>query len=173
MPLTLANKKSIVSEISSEANKALSAVVANYSGVSVNKMTELRKKAREADVYLKVVQNNLAKLAVTNTNFECMKDIFLGPLVLAFSRKEPGASAKLFEKFIQDNKELEVKYLSIGGELFTADKLEEISKLPSREEALVLLCNVLKAPLSKLVRTTNAIPERIVRVFDALKDNKS
>ena len=172
MALKLEDKKAIVAEVAEQASSALSAAVADYRGLSVNQMSSLRKQARESGVYVKVVRNNLAKLAVNDTEFECMHDIFCGPLVLAFSQKEPGASAKLFKKFMKDNDAFEVKHLAMGGELFGADKLDEMSKLPSREEALGSLCGVLLAPITKFTRTLNDIPTKAVRVFAAVANGK-
>ncbi len=172
MALKLEDKKAIVAEVAEQASSALSAAVADYRGLTVNQMSELRKQARETGVYLKVVRNNLAKIAVKGTEFECMTGAFVGPLVLAFSKEEPGASAKLFKNFMKDNKDFEVKNLAMSGELFGADKLDEMSKLPSRQDALGLLCNVLNAPVTKFVRTLNEVPAQAVRVFAAVGEAK-
>ena len=172
MALKLEDKKAIVAEVAEQASLALSAAVADYRGLTVNQMSDLRKQARESGVYLKVVRNNLARIAFKGTEFECMNDALVGPLVLAFSKEEPGAAAKLFQGFMKDHKAFEVKNLAMGGELFGADKLEEMSKLPSRNDALALLCNVLLAPVTKFVRTANEIPAQAVRVFAAVGDAK-
>lgn len=172
MALKLEDKKAIVAEVAEQASSALSAAVADYRGLTVNQMSELRKQARETGVYLKVVRNNLAKIAVKGTDFECMTGAFIGPLVLAFSKEELGASAKLFKKFMKDNKDFGVKNLAMSGELFGADKLEEMSKLPSRQDSLGLLCNVLNAPITKFVCTLNEVPAQAVRVFAAVGEAK-
>lgn len=168
MALKLEDKKAIVAEVAQQASLALSAVVADYRGLTVNQMSSLRKQARDLGVYLKVVRNNLAKIAFTDTQFECMNDALSGPLILAFSKEELGAAAKLFKNFMKDNKTLKVKNLAIEGELFGADKLEEISKLPSKNEAISTLCSVLQAPVTKVVRTFNEIPAQTVRTFAAV-----
>lgn len=172
MALKLEDKKAIVAEVAEQASLALSAAVADYRGLTVNQMSDLRKQARESGVYLKVVRNNLARIAIKGTEFECMSDALVGPLVLAFSKEEPGAAAKLFKGFMKDNKAFKVKNLAMSGKLFGADKLEEMSKLPSRNDALATLCNVLQAPVAKFVRTLNEIPARAVRVFAAVGDAK-
>ncbi|MFZ9034718.1 MAG: 50S ribosomal protein L10 [Francisellaceae bacterium] len=173
MALRLEDKKAIVAEVNAQASSALSAAVADYRGLSVNQMSDLRKQARETGVYLKVVRNNLARIAVKGTEFECMSDAFVGPLVLAFSKEEPGAAAKLFKNFTKTNQTLEVKSLAISGQLFGAEKLEEMSKLPGRLEALSMLASVMQAPVSKFVRTLNEIPSQAVRVFAAVGDAKN
>ena len=172
MALKLKDKKAIVAEVAEQASLALSVVVADYRGLTVNQMSNLRKQARVSGVYLKVIRNNLARIAIKGTEFECIKDVLVGPLVLAFSKEEPGAAAKLFKNFMKDHKAFEVKNLAISGVLFGADKLEEMSKLPSRNDALALLCNLLQAPVSKFVRTLNEIPVQAVRVFTAVGDAK-
>ena len=172
MVLKLKEKKAIVAEVAEQASSAMSAVVADYRGLTVNQMSDLRNQARESAVYVKVVRNNLAKIAVKGTDFECMTDAFRGPLILAFSKEEPGAAAKLFKSFGKGNTAFKVKSLSMGGELFGAEKLEEFSNLPSWNDALSLLCNVLQAPIRNFVRTTNEIPANIVRVLAAVHNVK-
>ena len=165
MALKLEDKKAIVAEVAKKSTSALSAAVADYRGLNVNQMNDLRKKSRQSGVYIKVVRNNLAKISVKNTEFECMQNIFTGPLVLAFSQNEIGAAAKLFKNFMQNNENFKVKYLAINGELFNSDKLEEISKLPTRKESLGILCNILLSLIVKLTYTVNEIPRRAVRVL--------
>lgn len=170
MPLQLEQKKMVVSEVSKVASSALSAVVADYRGLSVSEMDELRFKARQAGVYLRVVKNTLASKAVEQTAFECMQPCFSGPLILAFSMEEPGSAAKLFKDFAKQHSDLEVKNLAMNGVLMGPEKLEEMSNLPTREEALGMLCNVLQAPVTQLVRTMNEVPSRMVRVLSAVGD---
>jgi large subunit ribosomal protein L10 len=172
MALKLEDKKMIVSEVSEAASSALSAAVADYRGLTVGQMDALRSKARESGVYLRVVRNTLARRAVEGTEFECMQNAFVGPLVLAFAHDAPGSAAKLFKDFAKDCDRLSVKHLSMGGELYGPEKLDEMSKLPNREQALSMLCNVMQAPITKLVRTYNEIPSQIVRVVSAVKDAK-
>ena len=92
----------IVADVAENVSTALSAVVADYSGLTVNEMTSLRKQARESGVYLRVVRNNLARLAIKGSSLECLSDILVGPLLLALSKDEPGAAAKLFKNFQKD-----------------------------------------------------------------------
>ena len=172
MALKLDDKKAIVSEVAKVASSALSAAVANYRGLTVGQMDDLRSKARESGVYLRVVRNTLAKRAVVGTDFECMQDVFTGPLVLAFASEEPGAPAKLFKDFTKSVKEFEVKHFAMGGALYGSDKMDDLSKLPNREEALGLLLNVMMAPITKLVRTVNEPTAQAVRVFAVVGESK-
>ena len=172
MALTLEDKKRIVSEVATVAAEAHSAVAAEYRGLTVDEMTEMRVKARESGVYLRVVKNNLAKLAVVDTEFECMSDSFSGPLVLAFSQEDPGSAARLIEAFAKGHDKLVVKSLAVGGELYPASELKRLSKLPTRDEALAILAGTLRAPLDKLARTINEVPGKLVRTVAAVRDQK-
>ncbi|MFB0975326.1 MAG: 50S ribosomal protein L10, partial [Tolumonas sp.] len=103
MALGLEDKKAIVAEVSEAAKGALSAVAADSRGVTVAKMTALRQSAREAGVYMRVVRNTLLTRAVEGSDFECMKDVFVGPTLIAFSNEHPGAAARLFKEFAKGN----------------------------------------------------------------------
>lgn len=172
MPLNLEDKRAIVVSVNAIATEALSAVVADYRGLSVSEMTELRKKARETGVYLRVVRNTLAKRAVAGTDYECLNDALVGPTVLAFSQEDPGAAARLIKDFAKDHDALEVKALAIGGVAYEAKDIDVLAKLPTREEALSLLMSVMQAPVAKFVRTLNEVPGKFVRTVAAVKDQK-
>jgi large subunit ribosomal protein L10 len=172
VPIGLKEKQAIVAEVNETASKALSAVMADYRGVTVEKMTLLRKQAREAGVHVRVIRNTLAKRAIQGTDFECMQDVLLGPNVLAFSIDDPGAAARVFKEFAKNNDAFEIKALSVGGKMLAADQIDALAKLPTREEALALLMSVMLAPVAKLTRTLNDIPGRVTRVVAAVRDQK-
>jgi len=157
MALRIEDKKAIVAEVAEQVSSALSAAVADYRGLTVNEMTSLRVEARKSGVYLRVVRNNLARLAVKGTDLECLSDALVGPLVLALSMDAPGAAAKLFKNFQKDHKSFEVKNLVMAGELFGPEKLEDFAKIPTRDEALAILLNVMQAPVTKLARTLKEV----------------
>ena len=119
MALRLEQKQQIVAEVNEVAASALSAVIADYRGLTVAEMTQMRVKARESGVYLRVVRNTLAKRALEGTEYECLNDAFVGPTLLAFSQEEPGAAARLIKEYAKDYAELEVKALSNVGNLAT------------------------------------------------------
>ena len=172
MPIGLEEKKTIVAEVNKTAGEALSAVMADYRGVSVEKMTALRKQAREAGVHIRVIRNTLAKRAFEGTDFACLSDALLGPNILAFSIEDPGAGARIFKEFAEENEAFEIKALSIGGKLLSADQVDVLAKLPTRDQALALLMSVMNAPVTKVVRTLNEVPGKVTRVFAALRDQK-
>ena len=172
MALGLEAKKQVVAEVSEIANQALSAVVAEYRGLTVADMTDLRVKARESGVYLRVIRNTLARRAVEGTEFECMQDALTGPVICAFSQDDPGAAARLLKDYSKEFEAMNVTAVAIGGELLGADQLDAVASLPTYEEALEKLMSVMNGPITKLTRTINDIPGRVVRVVAAVKDTK-
>jgi large subunit ribosomal protein L10 len=172
VPLNLEQKKAVVAEVAEVASTAYSAIAAEYRGLSVGEMTELRAKAREAGVYIRVVKNSLARRAVENTDFACMKDELTGPLVMAFSQEDPGAAARVIKDFAKDHSKLVVKVVSLGGKLLAVSDLEALSKMPTYEQAVSMLMAVMKAPVEKLARTINEVPGKLVRTVAAVRDAK-
>lgn len=170
--LGLAAKQAIVKEVNEVASNALSVAVAEYRGMEVADMTQLRRQAREQGVYLKVIRNTLAKRAFVDTKFQDMETALTGPLIYGFSIDAPGSAARLFKEFAKENKHLKVTALSIGSGLMGADKLDAVASLPTRDEALAKLLATFKAPVSKFVRTINEVPTKFVRVLSAIKDAK-
>jgi large subunit ribosomal protein L10 len=168
----LEDKKQIVSEVNEAATSALSAVLANYRGVTVSDLTELRKVARKNGVYLRVVRNTLAKKAVENTDFDCIKDALSGPTILAFSMEDPGAAARVLKGFAKGNDKFQIKALSIGGKLLGADQIDALANLPTYDQAVSMLMSVMLGPITKLVRTLNEVPTKVTRVVAAVRDQK-
>lgn len=152
MALSLEDKKTVVAEVSAVAGEALSAVAAEYRGLSVEQMTALRVEARNAGVYLRVVKNTLAKRAIAGTDFECMQDALKGPLLIAFAKDDPGASARIIKNFAKENDQLKAVAMSTGGQLMGADQLDALASLPTLDEARGMLVGMLAAPGSQLVR---------------------
>lgn len=172
MPIGLKEKQAIVAEVNETAQAALSAVMADYRGVTVDAMTQLRKSARESGVQVRVIRNTLAKRAFEGTDLECMNEVLTGPCIVAFAMEDPGASARLFKDFAKEQEAFEIKALSVGGKLLPAEQIDALAKLPTRDEALALLMAVMQAPVTKLVRTMNDIPGRVTRVVAAVRDQK-
>lgn len=172
MPIGLEEKQAIVAEVHDVAGSALSAVVADYRGVSVEDMTTLRKSARDAGVQVKVVRNTLARRAFEGTELECLKDEILGPNIYAFSMEDPGAGARVFKDFAKENEEFEIKLLSVGGQVLPADQIDALAKLPTQDQALSMLMSVMMAPVTKLTRTLNEVPGSVTRVVAAVRDQK-
>lgn len=172
MALGLEDKKAIVADVAETAGAALSLVIADARGVDVTNMTALRAKARENQVVLRVVKNSLAKRAFAGTDFACTEEALVGPSIFGFSMEDPGAAARLFKDFAKENDKFEIKALAVSGELMGKDKIDVLAKLPTRDQALSMLANVMLAPVTKFVRTTNDIPGRVVRVVDQVAKQK-
>ena len=172
MAIRLEDKKAIVAEVNETATSALSLVVADARGVTVDGMTALRKDARESNVTLRVVRNTLAKRALEGTDYECITGSLAGPSLFGFSMEDPGAAARLFKDFAKENDLFEVKALAVSGQLLGAEQLDVLAKLPTRDQALAILMSVMKAPATKLVQTMNEVPGKLVRTLAAVRDQK-
>lgn len=160
MALNLSQKQEVVAELADVAAKAHSLIAAEYAGITVEKMTEMRKKARETGVYLRVVKNTLAARAVEGTDYECVKDALVGPLLYAFSTEEPGAAGRLIKEFAKGNDKLQAKVVSVGGQLYPASHVEVLASLPTREQALAMLARVLAEPAAMFARAVKAVGDK-------------
>ncbi|MBB5209803.1 50S ribosomal protein L10 [Chiayiivirga flava] len=161
MALNLSQKQVVVAELAEVAAKAHSLVAAEYAGTTVGQMTAMRKKARESGVYLRVVKNTLASRAVAGTEFECVQDALVGPLLYAFSTEEPGAAGRLIKEFAKTNDKLQTKVVSMSGKLLPASDLEKLASLPTRDQAISMFLALLMEPAT-----------RVARVFKAIGDQK-
>jgi large subunit ribosomal protein L10 len=170
--LNLDNKKAIVAEVAEVAKHATALVAANYSGLTVKQITEMRKTARGVGVYMRVVRNTLARRAFEGTSFSCMDPALVGPLVLAFSKEDPGAAARLIKDFAKKFEKLEVKAVSIDGVLLPAKDINRLASLPTRDEAIAQLMSVMLAPITKFVRTLAEPHSKLVRTLAAVRDKK-
>ncbi len=165
-------KKAIIAEVAEIAANAHSVVGAVYQGIESNEMNELRAKARADGVYLRVVKNSLAKRAVEGTDFECIQSELTGSLVLAFSQEDPGAAGRVIADFVKENDKMEVKIVSIGGKLLAPEDVVVLAKMPTKDQAIGMLMSVMKAPISKFVRTLAEPHTKLVRTIAAVRDQK-
>ncbi len=170
--MRLEEKKAIVAAMHEKVSEALSAVLADYRGLSVEEMTELRKLAREQKVYLKIVRNTLARRAVVSTEFSILSDDFVGPTIVALSMEDPGSAARLFKDFAKQHEALKVKVLAVGGQKYGPQDIDVLAQLPTRDQALATLMQLMLAPTAQLARALNDIPGRVVRVLAAVSDKK-
>jgi large subunit ribosomal protein L10 len=172
MPLNLEDKKALVAEVNAVAAKALSVVGAENRGLTVGQMTSLRAKARKEGVYMRVVKNTLARKAVTGTPYECISPALKGPLVLAFSKDDPGAAARVVKAFAKDHDKLVTTLVSLGGQLLGPKEIEKVASLPTRQQAIAQLMGLMKAPISKFVRTLAEPQAKLVRTLAAIRAQK-
>ena len=167
MALRLEDKKALVKEVNAVAGDSVTAVAAEYRGLSVAEMTELRKEARNAGVYMRVVKNTLARRAVEGTEFECMQDTLKGPILLAFAKDDPGAAARVIKNFAKEHDALQAVSLSAGGQLLPASDLEALADLPTLDQARAMLLGVMMAPMTKLARTLAEPSAMLARTLSA------
>lgn len=172
MAMSFEAKKAMVAEVNEVAGRALSAVLAEYRGLTAGEMDELRNKARNDGAYLKVIKNNLAKLAIKGTDYECMSEAFTGPVILGFSLEDPGSAARVISEFRKGHDELKVTAISFSGQLLPGEQLDRLAKLPTRDQALAQLMGVMKAPVTKLVSTTREPVAQFSRTVAAVRDQK-
>ena len=172
MALNLEAKKAVVEQVNAVATNAASVGVAEYRGLNVEQMTNLRNSAIDSDVSLRVVKNTLAKIALAKTECECITSVLSGPVILGFSQKDPGAVARVFRDFIKDNEALVVKGLGVSGEFVDADQLKRIADLPTKDQAISMLMALMIAPTEKLARTLNEVPTKLTRVVAAIRDQQ-
>ena len=161
MALNLSQKQEVVAELADVAAKAHSLIAAEYAGITVGQLTTMRKKARENGVYLKVVKNTLASRAVEGTEYECVKDSLVGPLLYAFSTEEPGAAGRLIKEFAKGNDKLQPKIVAVGGQLYPASHVDVLASLPTRDQALAMLARVLAEPASMFARAIKAVGDKL------------
>ena len=172
MALNIEQKKAVVAEVANAASNALAAVAAEYRGLTVEEMTELRAKAREDGVFLRVAKNTLVRRAVEGTEFECIQDSLTGPLLLAFSMDDPGAAARLVKDYSKSHDHLVAKLVAVGGKSYDASELDRLASLPTFDQAIAILMGVMKAPIEKFTRTLAEPHTKLVRTFAAVRDAK-
>lgn len=172
MALRLEDKKALVAEVNEVALKALSAVAAEYRGLTAGKFDVLRARARANGIYLHVVKNSLAKRAVAGTEFECLSPALTGPLVIGFSMEDPGAVGRVIKDFAKENDKLVVKAVAVGGTLYGAKDLDRLASLPTKDQALSLLMGVMKAPIAQFVRTLAEPTAKFVRTVHAVAEKQ-
>ena len=160
MALNLTQKQDVVAEVAEIAAKAHSLIAVEYAGTSVSQMTEMRKKARETGVYLKVVKNTLASRAVAGTEYEVVQDKLVGPLLYAYSLEEPGAAGRLIKEFAKGNDKLQPKVVAVGGEVYPPTHVDVLASLPTRDQALAMLARVLAEPATMLARAIKAVADQ-------------
>jgi len=172
MSLRIEDKKHIVQELNEIASSSIAGAIADYSGLNVTEITELRTQARESGVYLKVVKNTLSKRAFSETSFECFTENLKGPIIVALSKDDLASPARLFKNFSKDYVQLKTVSLAIDGNSFPASELDRIAQLPTKQEAYSMIARLLQAPIEKAVRTLKEIPSKFTRMTVAVKDNK-
>lgn len=171
MGLNLEQKQAVVAEVSAQLAKAQAVVLAEYRGLPVAEMTELRRKARGSGVYLRVLKNTLARRAVADTPFKGLADKMTGPLAYGIS-SDPVAAAKVLHEFAKANEKLVIRAGAMPNVVMSPQEVAELARMPGRQELLATLMGTLQAPIAKFVRTLNEVPGRFVRTLAAVRDQR-
>lgn len=171
MGLSMEEKQAVVREVAAQVAKAQAIVLAEYRGLEVGSMTELRRKARRSGVYLRVLKNTLARRAVKDTPFAKLADVMTGPLVYGIS-SDPVATAKVMNEFAKGNEKFVLRGGAMPNAVISVKEVVALAQLPTREELLARLVGTMQAPIAKFVRTLNEVPSRFVRTVAAVRDAK-
>ena len=171
MGLSLEQKQATVSEVSAQLAGAQAVIVAEYRGLNVERVTQLRAKARKSGLYLRVLKNTLARRAVQGTPFEKLTEKMIGPLIYGIAQ-DPVAIAKVLSEFAKDNEHFVIKAGAMPNTLMSAKDIKALALLPSRNELLAKLMGTMQAPVATLVRTMNEVPGKFVRTLAALRDQR-
>ena len=172
MGLSIEAKKAVVEEVAAQVAGARAIVLAEYRGLEVGNMTELRRKARRSGVYLRVLKNTLARRAVKDTPFAGLADRMVGPLVYGIS-SDPVATAKVMNEFAKGNEKFVSRAGAMPNAVISAKEVVALASLPSREELLAQLMGTMQAPVAQFVRTLNEVPSKCVRTLAAVRDARA
>lgn len=172
MGLSLEQKQATVSEVQTRLADAQAVIVAEYRGLNVERVTQLRSKARKSGVYLRVLKNTLARRAIKGTPFEKLSEQMVGPLMYGISQ-DPVAGAKVLSEFAKENEQFVIKAGAMPNAVMSVQEIKALAQLPSREQLLATLLGTLQAPMAKLVRTLNEVPGKFVRTLAAYRDKQS
>jgi large subunit ribosomal protein L10 len=169
--LSLDEKKAMVTEVAAKVAAAQAIIVAEYRGLEVGDMTQLRVKARSSGVYLRVLKNSLARRAVADTPFAGLTEQMVGPLIYGIST-DPVSAAKVLNDFAKANDKFVIKAGAMANFVMSAKDVKNLATMPSREELLAKLLGTMQAPVATFVRTLNEVPSKFVRALAAVRDQK-
>ena len=171
MSLNLEQKQAVVAEVSAQLANAQAVVLAEYRSLRVGEMTELRKKARNSGVYLRVLKNTLARRAVADTPFKGLAEKMVGPLAYGIS-SDPVAAAKVLQEFAKGNEKFVIRAGAMPNVVMSPKEVADLARMPGRQELLATLVTTMQAPVATLVRTLNEVPARLVRTMAAVCDQR-
>lgn len=171
MSLSFDQKKAVIGEVTKAIASAQAGILAEYRGLNVAQITALRTEARNTGVWIKVVKNNLAKRVIQGSDFECLTDHFTGPVIFS-TAEDPVAVAKVMSNFAKDNDDLKITVGAMNGALIDSAMIQNLSKLPGRDELIAKLMGTIQAPIQKLVSTLSEVPGKCVRTLSAVAEAK-
>ncbi len=164
-------KKGAVEYLKDMFQQSSDFIFTDYRGLTVAQITELRSKLREQNTTLRVVKNRFAKIALKDLKQPQVDDILIGPTAVALPLDESGPAAKILVEYGKDHS-VEIKGGIIDGQVFDVKQVEDFSKLPTRLELIAKLMGTMNAPIQNFVYTLHAVPQKLVRVLQAVADKK-
>ena len=170
--LNISQKKEQVERLAKELSESEIAILVDYKGLDVLKMTDLRSQLRNEGVTIEVVKNTLLDRASEGTDAALLKDFYKGPNAIVLSKDDPVAPARILAKFAKDNDKLEIKAGALSGKLLSVDEINQLAKMPSRDELLGQLVYTLNAVPTNFVNVLSGVPRAFVNVLNAIKDEK-
>ena len=171
MGLNLEQKQAVVAEVAAQLAAAQAVIVAEYRGLDVGRVTQLRARAKKSGLYLRVLKNTLARRAVKGTPFEKLSDQMVGPLMYGIA-PDPIAVAKVLSEFARENERFVIRAGAMPNSVMSDKDIKALALLPGREELLARLMGTLQAPMAKLARTLNEVPGKFARTLAAYRDSK-
>ena len=173
MPMTRDRKEALVEDVRNIASESSTLLLADFRGLDVAAMTDMRRRAREQSISLRVVPNRLARKALEGTQHICLQESLTGPNLLASVQQDSGSLARLMRDFIKEHETLQIRAISVDGHLLPGEELRSVASMPSREQALSMLIGTLSAPVAKLAQTLAAVPQKLVMTLDAYAKEKA
>ncbi len=170
--MNLSEKKTIVEDLHDKLKKSKLVILADYKGLNVKHMTDLRSELRKVDASCKIAKNSLILRASDETDVALLKDFLTGPNALILSYEDPVAPAKVLTDFAQENKALQIKSAVLNGKLINIDEIKSLSMLPSREVLLSQVLSALNGVSTSFVRVLNGVTGNLLNVLNAIKDQK-
>lgn len=165
-------KEIIVEELAKMLSESAAVIVTDYRGLNVENITELRSKLREAEIEYKVVKNTLTRFAAKKAEIDSLDELLTGPTAIAFDKKDPVAPAKILSEFAKEHKELEIKGGVLDGKVIDPSEVDNLAKLPSREELLATALMRMQGPLYGLAHTLQGVLSGLVYALDGVRQQK-
>lgn len=165
-------KVEIATTLSERLGKAKAVILAEYRGLKVSELTEIRKELRKNSAELKVVKNRLVKKAIAGSGWAALDPHLKGPLALVIADLDVVVLSKVMAKYAESLEPLKLKVGCLDGKVLNTKELEALSKLPSKEELYAKLLGTLMAPASGLVRVLQGVPQKLAIALKAIADKK-
>lgn len=165
-------KKEAVAEIKDKINQSKSMVIADYLGLDVAEMTELRSQLRDQGVEFKVVKNTLASIAADESDMEDMKEFFSGPTAIAFGMEDAVSPAKVLVDFAKDHDVLEIKAGVLDKKIMNVERVKALAEIPDRDTLLAQLLANMKSPITGLVRVLDGNISGLARILNQIREQK-